>query len=155
MDRLNIKNEMAALDRKDRDYYDAMTEEEKKKFAPYLMIRWSSSVAGDPVLQEWYLRAANENLNRNFFDISASQHKKFLWLLSTTVGAGMSGVYHQWVPPKKKESTSKVFKLIRQLMPDLREDEIELMVELNTKEDIIELAREHGWEEKKIKELLK
>jgi hypothetical protein len=155
MDRLNIKNEMAAVDRKDRDYYDAMTDEEKKKFAPYLMVRWSSCVGGDSMLQSYYLMSANERLNKNFFDISASQHKKFLWLLATTVSPGMGGQYHQWIPPRKRESTNKVAKLIRLLRPDLREDEVELMATVNSKEEIIDLAREHGWEEKKIKEILK
>ena len=40
MDKLNIRNEMSALDHKQRDYYDSMTDDEKKKFAAFLMIRW-------------------------------------------------------------------------------------------------------------------
>ena len=66
MDRLNIRNEMAAYDRKQRDYYDCMTEEEQKKFSPYLMIRWGSTVQGSRELQEFYVIAANQLVNRHY-----------------------------------------------------------------------------------------
>jgi hypothetical protein len=146
---------MAAVDRKDRDYYDAMTDEEKKKFSPYLMVRWSSCVGGDPMLQSYYLMSANERLNKNFFDISASQHKKFLWLLATTVSPGMGSQYHQWISPKKKEKNNKIVKILRELRPDLRESEIETLASINSDDEIKDLAKQHGWDDKKIKEYLK
>ena len=43
-DKLNIANEMRQLDLKNRDFYDELTPEEKKKFSTFLMIRWSSAV---------------------------------------------------------------------------------------------------------------
>ena len=45
-DKLNIGNEMRQFDRKNRQFYDELTEEERKKFSPYLMIRWGSAVEG-------------------------------------------------------------------------------------------------------------
>ena len=45
MDKLNIRNEMAQLDRKNRDFYDELTDEERRKFSTFLMIRWSSAVS--------------------------------------------------------------------------------------------------------------
>ena len=46
MDKLSIANEMACFDCKDRKFYDELTDEERKKFSNYLMIRWGSSVNG-------------------------------------------------------------------------------------------------------------
>lgn len=155
MDRLNIKNEMAALDRKDRNYFDDMTDEEKKKFSPYLMVRWGSSVSGDPMLQSYYLMSTNENLNKNFFDISSTQHKKLMWLMSTTISPDMGNQYHQWIAPGKKGSQSKSAKLFREMRPDLNEDEIALLCEINSKEEIKELAVQHGFDEKQIRSLTK
>jgi hypothetical protein len=43
-DKLNIANEMRQLDRKNRKFYDELTDEERKKFSLYLMIRWGSSI---------------------------------------------------------------------------------------------------------------
>ena len=43
-DKLSIGNEMRQFDLKNRKFYDELTEEERKKFSPYLMIRWGSAV---------------------------------------------------------------------------------------------------------------
>ena len=40
-DKLNIANEMRQLDRKNRRFYRDLTDEERKKFSNYLMIRWA------------------------------------------------------------------------------------------------------------------
>ena len=52
-DRLNIGNEMKMFDRKVRSFYDDLTDEERKKFSNYLMIRWASCVEGSQDLQEF------------------------------------------------------------------------------------------------------
>ena len=61
-DKLSINNEMAQLDIKNRKFWDELTEEERKKFSPYLMMKYSANVDGNSDLQEWYLRAANERV---------------------------------------------------------------------------------------------
>jgi len=66
MDKLDIGNEMRQLDRKNRNFYDELTDEERKKFSNYLMIRWGSSVNGSADLQEFYVIATNERLNKHF-----------------------------------------------------------------------------------------
>lgn len=102
-DKLHISNEMAKFDLKDRNFFDSLDDEEKKKFAPFLMIRWGAAVEGSSDLQAYYLMSCNEKLNKNFFDISTSQHKKLQWLLATTVSPGMGKQYHKWLAAKKKK----------------------------------------------------
>jgi len=65
-DRLNIRNEMRQLDLKQRDFYRSLTDEEKKKFSNFLMIRWSATVKGDRGLQEYYVQSCNHYLNKHF-----------------------------------------------------------------------------------------
>jgi hypothetical protein len=151
MDKLNIRNEMSALDHKQRDYYDSMTDDEKKKFAAFLMIRWGSAVTGDTILQQYYLASCNQRLNKNFFDISASKHKKFLWLLATTISPGMGNHYHKWISPKKKTNNNKAVKFLKQMFPNLDETDIEILAKINDKRDLKDLARRHGWDDKRIK----
>lgn len=153
-DKLNIKNEMAQFDRKNRAFYDELTDEEKKKFSPFLMIRWGSSVGGNPDLQAYYLMSCNENLNKHFFDISTKDHKKFQWLLSTTVSPGMGNQYHQWIPVKKKTIDNKNVKFLRELHPHLKEDDLKLMADLNDKDELKAYAKGLGWEDKVIKKEL-
>jgi hypothetical protein len=152
VDKLNITNEMLAFDRKQRDFYDSLTNEEKKKFSPFLMIRWGSSVQGSPELESYYLISANERLNKDFFEISTKEHKKLQWLLATTVSPGMGKQYHKWISLKKKESSdSKSAKFLRLIYPHFRDDEINLMLAINTKDDLKQLAKKHGWDDKRIK----
>lgn len=151
MDKLHISNEMLQFDRKNRDFFDELTPEEQKKFSPFIMIRWGSAVEGSPELQAYYLMSTNERLNKNFFDINTTQHKKFQWLLATTVSPDMGKQYHKWLAAGKKENNNKAFKFLQEVFPQAKDDEIELMIQINSKDDLKELARKHGWDEKKIK----
>lgn len=151
-DPLDIRNEMAQFDRKNKDFYDSLTDDEKKKFAPFLMIRWGSAVGGNPDLQAYYVMSCNERLNKHFFDISATKHKKLQWLLATTVSPGMGNQYHPWIKfGSKKATDNKAVKFFRALHPELKEDEIKLLAQINDKDDIKHLARELGWDDKRIK----
>lgn len=142
---------MAQFDRKNREFYDDLSDEEKKKFSPYLMIRYGSTVGGSADMQAYYLMSCNEKLNKNFFDVSTTQHKKLQWLLATTVSPGMGNQFHQWIAPKKKTTDNKAIKFIRSLRPDLKDDDIKLLSELNSSDELKKLARELGWEDKQIK----
>ena len=135
MDKLTIGNEMKCFDQKNRDFYNSLTDEERKKFSNYLMIRWGSSVQGGKDLQEFYLISCNERLNKHFFAIS--KHPKLQWLCATSVSPGMGTQRHQWISPKKKESgKSNTKKQLAELFPNMKEDEIEVMDIINTKKDI-------------------
>ena len=148
MDKLSINNEMAVLDRKDRTFYDSLTTEERKKFSNFLMIRYGSSVQGSRDLQEFYLIATNERLNKHFFNIN--RHPKLQWLCATTVSPGMGAQRHQWIAPKKKEpGAGSIRKQLAELYPHLRDDELELMAELNTKKDIDAYLKASGQDPKK------
>lgn len=149
-DKLNIANEMRAFDSKDRNFYHDLTEEERRKFSTFLMIRWGSSVQGSNELQQYYLLACNENLNKNFFDLH--RHPELQWLAATTVSPGMGNFRHNWIKQKKRDSSdNRTVKFLKNFYPDLDIDELELLAKINTKDDLKELARKHGWDDKRIK----
>jgi hypothetical protein len=154
MDKLSIGNEMAQLDAKNRGFYDDLSDEEKKRYSPFIIVRWASAVEGSADMQAYYLISANEKLNKHFFDISSTQHKKLHWLLASTVSPGMGTVRHNWIPPKKKESNNRAAKFFRTLYPHLKEDEIDLLGRLNDKAGVKDLARQHGWTDERIKKEL-
>jgi hypothetical protein len=149
-DKLNIANEMRALDSKDRRFYADLTDEERKKFSNFLMIRWGSSVQGSAELQQYYLLSCNENLNKHFFDLA--RYPELQWLAATTVSPGMGNFRHDWIKQKKREgSSNKAVKFLRQIYPEYKEDELELLAQINDTADLKKLAREHGWDDKRIK----
>jgi len=135
VDKLSIQNEMAQFDRKNRQFYRELTDEERRKFSNYLMIRWGSAVQGSQELQEFYLIATNERLNKHFF--SLSRHPQLQWLCATTVSPGLGTQRHPWIAPKKKEpGAGSIKKQLADLFPHLKDDEIEVMAEINNKKDI-------------------
>lgn len=145
MEKLSIQNEMTQFDRKNRDFYNELSDEERKKFSNYLMIRWGSAVQGSQELQEFYLIATNERFNKNFFAIN--RHPKLQWLAATTVSPNMGTHRHVWIAPRKKEAgATGIRKQLSELYPHLKDDEIELMAKINTKKDIDAYLKEMGRE---------
>jgi hypothetical protein len=144
-DKLTIANEMAQFDRKNRNFYDELTDEEKKKFSNYLMIRWGSSVQGSQDLQEFYVIATNERLNKHFFSII--KHPKLQWLCATSVSPGMGTHRHTWIAPKKKEAGATGFKKqLAELFPNKKMDEIELLAAITTKKELDAYLKQLGQE---------
>lgn len=142
-DKLNIANEMAVFDKKDRTFYDNLTDEERKKFSNYLMIRWGSSVQGSRDLQEFYVISCNERLNKHFFAIN--RHPKLQWLCATTVSPGMGTFRHQWIAPKKKETgANAVQKQLAELFPNMKSDEIELLSSITDKKELAAYLKSLG-----------
>ena len=150
MDKLSIGNEMAQFDSKNRQFFDELTDEERKKFSPFLMIRYGSSVSGSRDLQEFYLIATNERLNKKFFAVNTAQHKKLQWLMATTVSPGLGNFRHNWIAPKKKEpGAGSMRKQLMELFPHLKDDEIDLLSEITTKKEIDAHLRELGLDKSK------
>jgi hypothetical protein len=146
-DKLNIANEMRMFDRKVRSFYNDLTAEEKKKFSNYLMIRWGSSVDGSRELQEFYVIATNERLNKHFFDLS--RHPKLQWLLATTVSPDIGTPRHPWIAPRKKEAgLSAKRKALIEIFPHYKDDEIDVMAEITTQKEIDAYNREAGRDKK-------
>lgn len=143
MEKLSIRNEMQQFDRKNRQFYDDLTDEERKKFSNYLMIRWGSAVRGSRELQEFYVIATNERLNRHFF--SVNRHPKLQWLMATSVSPDLGAQDHVWIAPKKKETGSnEIKKMLLDLYPAMKIQDIETLAGLVDKRELKEYLREHG-----------
>ena len=134
-DKLTIANEMKMFDRKVRSFYDDLTVEERKKFSTFLMLRWGSAVEGSRELQEFYVIATNERLNKHFFDVG--KHPKLQWLLATTVSPDLGAMRHNWISPKKKETgLSTKRKALQEIYPTYKDDEIDVMAKITTQKEI-------------------
>jgi hypothetical protein len=153
-DKLSLSSELAALNSKRRSFYDDLSDDEKKKFSAYLLLKYGANIEGSFELQEWYLRAVNEYVNINFFELN--KHPKLQWLSLTTVSPKFGNQRHYWLNAKKKESSnsSKKIKFLLKLYPTFKLKDIELMAELNTEQDLINLAIELGMSDTEIKKEL-
>ena len=132
------------VDGKVRDFYDDLTEEERKKFSSYLILKYTANVSGSVDLAEYYLRKCNDALNRDFFAID--KHPKLQWLCASTVSPGMGTQFHQWVGHKKKDknNSSKRRKEIERLHPTAKSDELDILSTMYTDKDIKAIAKLYG-----------
>ena len=143
MDKLSIHNEMARFDKKDRDFYQSLTDEERKKFSNYLMIRWGSAVQGSQELQEFYVISTNERLNKHFF--SVNRHPGLQWLMATSVSPGLGTQRHQWIAPKKKDaSNNEIKKALMEMYPTMKITDIDALAAITDKQDIKQRQKEMG-----------
>ena len=153
MNKLDIFYEMKQFDLKNRSFYSELTDEERRKFSNFLMIRWGSAVGGSAELQGYYLMSCNERLNKNWFDLS--KYPELQWLLATTVSPGMGTHRHEWIKQKKRVNNNKVVKFLRNFYPDYTDEDLQTLAEISDKKELKELAKSNGWEDKKIKDALK
>jgi hypothetical protein len=153
--KLTIQSEMAALDSKDREFYDSLTDEEKKKFSVFLMLRYGSAVRGSSDMQQYYLAACNKRLNKDFFNIPKG-HEKLKWLVTTTISPGVGNQFHEWIAPKKKDagSNNKVSKFLQKIFPNAKAADLDLLIDLNDAKVWKQYAKDLGWSPEQIKKEL-
>lgn len=142
---MSLTDQLRALDMKNREFYDRLTEEQRKKFSLYLMFKYSGSVEGHSDLQEYYLLAQNKLVNQNFFALS--KHPKLQWLLLTTVSPGVGTQRHYYL---KTHKSSTRHKLLDKIYPDLGDDEIKVLQKIMTSDQIVKLAQQHGIDDSTI-----
>ena len=148
--KLDIKRELNAVDQKNYEFYDKLTDEERKAFSPYILMRYTASVQGDRDTQEWFLERTNEMVNKNHWDLSKN-HKALLWKLFAVTGAGVN-CYHPYLAAGKKEKANKIEKLLVELYPAMKMDEIKMLAKMMDKNDIKELFDKMGFDKKQRKE---
>ena len=148
---LQIKDIMAAVDRKDYNYYTNLTDEQRKSMNLWMTQRYASSVQGK--FAGHYLVMVNEFMNTNWSDVS--KHPELQWKLMCLAGTGKVQ-FHPFVKvPKAKRKKNKVEELVRELFPLLKNDEIELFLKMNSNDDIKEVAIESGVDDKTLDEAFK
>jgi hypothetical protein len=148
--KLDIKRELKAVDQKNYDFYSNLTDEEKKVFSPYILMRYTASVQGDQDIQEWFLENTNEFVNKNHWDLSKN-HKALLWKLFAATGAGVD-CYHPYLAAGKKEKANKIEKLLCDIYPTMKMVDVKLMAKLMSKADREELFDKMGFDKKQRKE---
>lgn len=141
---------LPALDRGDVNFYNKLDDDAKKEFAPLVVMRFFSTVA-DPNLVPHHLIMTNELVNYGFWELS--KYPDLQYQLLAYCGSGTKQ-RHSWIANPKR-SDSKAAELLSDLMTDIPLDEIELLVKLNTFEELVEMIEMYGLQEKEIKEFKK
>ena len=144
-----LKDVMAAIDKKDRGFYNRLTDEQKKAFSAWMMMRYCSSVQGKDAAN--YIYMTNELVNYQFMEVS--KHPELQWLLLSACGTGKIGFHPYLKPPNSRKKKNKIFDFISNLYPHMKIEDIENMINLNTIDDLKEYAKENGYDDKSIKDI--
>ena len=144
--KLDIKRELKAVDSRNYDFYDSLSDDEKKSFSPYILMRYTSNVQGDRDIQEWFLETTNEYVNKNFWSFTKN-HKPLLWKLFAATGVG-SNFYHPYLASGKKTKTEKFEKLLEEIHPSYKIEDVKLLAKLMTKDEKEELFQKMGLDKK-------
>ena len=151
-DPLALNKLLSAIDRKDYEYYSSLTEDQQKKLSPYVIMKYAASVTGNTELAKYHIIAANEFSNIDFFNVN--KHKKLQWMMCCSVSPGMGKQNHYWLAANKAEKINPLKNFLITKYPEMKVDDIELILKTNSAKEIKEWLVTNGLSEKEIKALL-
>jgi hypothetical protein len=158
-EKIELKEKIQAVDQNVRELWDALDADQQKVLTKefYILNRYiSSAKTPNKEAQQHFVLAVNEYYNKNWNALQ--KHPQLLWLLLCLCSYdGASVFFHEWIGPKKvgSDTTNKRAKILEELYPTKKFDEIELLAKMSTDDEVLELAIDHGLDKATIKKRLK
>lgn len=150
MNKLPIKDILAAIDMGAKSVWDELSDEERKQVSFWLLNRYVSSVKGSREKQELAIFKTNEYYNKNW-NVLGARHPKLQWQLICQSGNTGKIEFHPWIGLKQKKSeNSKISKLLTELFPNMKQDEVELLARISTTKEIKEYVESLGMDKKDV-----
>jgi len=156
---IKLADLFSAVNRKDRDWWERLSDEQRKKFSSWLYSRYMSIVRhNNPDMHRYYVLSANKELNKDLSKLTKN-HAKLIYLLMTTMANEFTRADHQYIPPLKKnkadKATNNKMRILSELNPSSKDVDLETLATVMSDSEFEELLVSHGWEIKKIKAELK
>ena len=149
--KLPLNEIFRAMDMDAKGAFDEWSDEERKELNFWLLNRYASSVAGSRDAKEWAVVSTNEYYNKNW-NILGTRHPKLQWqLLCATHNASRKSRQHVWQGLKQKGGDVKVVKWLKEMFPNMKEDEVNLLATISTKQELKQYAEDHGLDKKDVK----
>lgn len=126
---------LAAIDRKDYGYYDRLTEEQKKKFSPFMTIKWMSAVKASGSLQQFHALSTNEFANKHLFNENVIKHPKLQWMMLCASSLGQKQ-FHHYIKPNKQSEGNLIEEYLKKLYPSMKDTDLQLLCNLVSIEEI-------------------
>ena len=145
---LDLKTTLRNADMRNKNHFDKMSDEDQKLYSPFMLMKYMASVKGEQWMQEHYVEMINECVNKHLWTIS--KYKKLAWMLTAMCGVEQQQ-FHPWLGSKKKTGNNDKQKMLGTLYENMKQDDIELLAEINDKKELKELARDFGNDDKQIK----
>lgn len=148
-EKIPLKTVLSELDNNAYGYYDTLTEEEKKSVSTWVLMRFMSSSINE--YQPHFVVCVNDLVNINFSALS--KHPTLQWKLLCMCGIGKN-TQHNFIPLPRNNKNTKLKTEIKKIKPHLKDDEVELLINISDQESLSLFFRECGYADLDIKRLL-
>ena len=159
-EKLSLNEKIKAVDLNMRELWDALDPEQQKTLKGELFIlnRYISNVkTNNRDVIEHYIMTVNHYYNKHWFDLQ--KHPKLLWMLLCMCNYDSKTIfYHEWIGLNKQTNTKlnkEKIAFLEKIYPTTKLTEINMMAELFSDNDILEIAKNNGYTETDIKKILK
>lgn len=156
-EKIELKEKILAVDTNVRELWDALDSEQQKslKSEYFILNRYiSNAKTSNRQMQEHFVLTVNEYFNKHWNTLQ--KHPKLLWLLLCMCSYdGKTKFFHEWIGFKKKSGNNKRVKFILELYPNKKVDECELLSDLMTDKELVDLAVQYGMDEATVKKQLR
>jgi len=154
-----FKTVLPAIERGDKFFYRNLRPEEQNDVEPWILMRWLTSADSDRD-QVHYLLSVNDLVNNNFSRFSPKKtlgiegHKELQWMLLTLCGTGRF-VKRKFIKPPRGMIKDKLETALLQFFPSLRSDELELIIKLNSTDELKQFFIDNGFDDKTVNDIFK
>lgn len=145
--KLDIFEVLNNIDLKNRNYCKTLSDDQKKAFAPFVVMRWLTGTGN--ARQVYFI---NEIVNPYAF--SLQKHKELLMYLMMICTTGKKQRYSWVAPSKKKKKTSKLISLVQKYFGYNQKHAIDALP-LLTDDDLLSYATQLGYQKNEITEIKK
>ena len=146
--KLDLFGVLRSIDKKEIDFYDKLTDDERKEFQPLVIQRWMSG-CNDP----YQLNALNEFVNPYVFDFG-KDHKELLAKLLVASASGTAKRYN-WPKTNTAKSTFPTIQKVIAQFYDTSPRHATTYMKLLCDEAILHFAGEVGLQKDELKKLKK
>ena len=129
--------------------YELLSDDEKKGFAPSVLMRWMSASQGDDDHKKYYLMRINQVVNVNLWSLS-TKYPGLTWRLLASCGLGEK---HRFEYIKRDSKKDQHLTYLMKIYPDAKIDDLKAQIKIFGKEYVLNLAIERGEEKDVIKKL--
>lgn len=151
--KLSLDTILQAIDRKDLGFYDRLTDDEKKSYSPFILMRYMSSLGPQSDLAAYAVLATNDIVNNGFF--SLGKHPELQHKLLCLAGTDRKQ-YRPYIGSKGSGKTSSkiIDEFLLGIYPTVNQTELEILKSQHTKDSIQTLGEDAGLSKAELKELV-
>jgi hypothetical protein len=129
--------------------YDKFSDDEKKGFAPSVLMRWMSASQASSDFKKYYLMKVNQVVNVNLWTLS-TKHPGLVWKLLASCGLGES---HRFEYIKRETKKDALLNYLAKINPNAKMDDLKAQLKIYGKEHVVQIAIDRGEEKDVIKKL--